>query len=449
MKIGESAGGTRKAGPAPSCATCGEGARPRWCSTSTASPHERRRSAVPHGRPHRLRPGARGAQRRRAAAGHRGRRAPRGDPGPRQGDAGRRLPHNIMSTHNVFAAARAPRHEEVVWASSETMLGLPFDTPPPYAPVDEELPRRPETTYSLAKAVERGDGVAVLPLDPGIPIVGLRLSNVMEPEDYVRFPVATRRTRRLRKWNLWGYIDARDGAQAVRRRLEPTRRRRGVRHRRRGHRDERPTPRAGRARSSRACRSAAASTATRRCCRSTRRAGCSATQPGYSWRELPASCLNRAPAPAGDGMDYVRLGRTGLEVSRIVLGCMSVRRPARATTRGRSTRTPAGRSSGARSRPASSSSTRPTSTPTGRARRSSAGRCCASTSRARRSCIATKVTADAPGPNGARPVAQGDHDRDRRVARAARHGLRRPLPDPPLGPGTRRSRRRWRRCTTW
>ena len=28
----------------------------------------------------------------------------------------------------------------VVWASSETVLGVPFDRPPPYVPVDEEYP---------------------------------------------------------------------------------------------------------------------------------------------------------------------------------------------------------------------------------------------------------------------------------------------------------------------
>jgi nucleoside-diphosphate-sugar epimerase len=41
----------------------------------------------------------------------------------------------------------------------------------------------------------------------------------MYPEDYERFP-SFDVDARLRKWNLWGYIDARDGAQAVRRALE-------------------------------------------------------------------------------------------------------------------------------------------------------------------------------------------------------------------------------------
>jgi nucleoside-diphosphate-sugar epimerase len=41
----------------------------------------------------------------------------------------------------------------------------------------------------------------------------------MEPADYERFP-SFDGDPMLRKWNLWGYIDARDGAQAVRLALE-------------------------------------------------------------------------------------------------------------------------------------------------------------------------------------------------------------------------------------
>ena len=40
-------------------------------------------------------------------------------------------------------------------------------------------------------------------------------------------------------------------------------------------------------------------------------------------------------------------------------------------------------------------------------------------------------------------------DGDRRLAATARHRLRRPVPDSPLGRRARRSRRRWKRCTTW
>jgi UDP-glucose 4-epimerase len=40
----------------------------------------------------------------------------------------------------------------------------------------------------------------------------------MVPEDYAEFPFDD--DARTRKWNLWGYIDARDGAQAIERALE-------------------------------------------------------------------------------------------------------------------------------------------------------------------------------------------------------------------------------------
>jgi nucleoside-diphosphate-sugar epimerase len=41
----------------------------------------------------------------------------------------------------------------------------------------------------------------------------------MDPEDYEAFP-SFDADAMLRKWNLWGYIDGRDGAQAVLRALE-------------------------------------------------------------------------------------------------------------------------------------------------------------------------------------------------------------------------------------
>ena len=54
---------------------------------------------------------------------------------------------------------------------------------------------------------------------PSSSITALRFSNVMVPEDYAEFP-SFDADAPLRKWNLWGYIDARDGAQAVERALE-------------------------------------------------------------------------------------------------------------------------------------------------------------------------------------------------------------------------------------
>ena len=127
--------------------------------------------------------------------------------------------NNMLSTYNVFQAARRAGIKKVVYASSETVLGLPFDVDPPYIPVDEEYPARPESTYSLVKHLEEQMAVELTRWDPELSIVGLRFSNVMDVEDYEKFP-SFDSDATLRKWNLWGYIDGRDGAQAVARALE-------------------------------------------------------------------------------------------------------------------------------------------------------------------------------------------------------------------------------------
>lgn len=127
--------------------------------------------------------------------------------------------NNIRVTYNVFQAARRAGIRNIVYASSETVLGLPFDVAPPYIPVDEDYPARPESTYSLVKHLEEQLAVELVRWDPSLKIVALRFSNVMEPADYAAFP-SFDADARARKWNLWGYIDARDGAQAVRRALE-------------------------------------------------------------------------------------------------------------------------------------------------------------------------------------------------------------------------------------
>ncbi|HEY5202300.1 MAG TPA: NAD(P)-dependent oxidoreductase [Acidothermaceae bacterium] len=126
--------------------------------------------------------------------------------------------NNITTTYNVFAAARHAGITNVVWASSETVLGLPFDIPPPYIPVDEEYPARPESTYSLVKHLEEQMARQFCRWDPNLKMIGLRFSNVMDPGDYAAFP-SYDADPNLRKWNLWGYIDARDGAQAIRKAL--------------------------------------------------------------------------------------------------------------------------------------------------------------------------------------------------------------------------------------
>ena len=123
---------------------------------------------------------------------------------------------NIMSTYNVFSAAEILGLQRVVWASSETLIGIPFDAEKPrYAPIDEDHPRLPEFHYALAKLA--GEVIAEqFNRWSGTPFVSLRISNIMEEVDYTeRFP-GFWEDAKLRAWNLWGYVDARDVAQAVR-----------------------------------------------------------------------------------------------------------------------------------------------------------------------------------------------------------------------------------------
>jgi nucleoside-diphosphate-sugar epimerase len=125
---------------------------------------------------------------------------------------------NITSTYTVFAAAARLGLERVVWASSETTLGLPFDTPPDYAPVDEAHELRPETSYALSKVLGE-EAARQFNRWTGIPHIGLRFSNIMERHDYERFP-SFWDDAQLRKWNLWSYVDESHVAESVRRALE-------------------------------------------------------------------------------------------------------------------------------------------------------------------------------------------------------------------------------------
>jgi nucleoside-diphosphate-sugar epimerase len=127
--------------------------------------------------------------------------------------------NNMLTTFDVFWAAVGLGIRRIVYASSETVLGLPFDVPPPYIPVDEEYPARPESAYSLVKHLEEQMAIELVRWHPDLAITALRFSNVMVAEDYLEFPSYDADARR-RKWNLWGYIDARDGAQAIEKALD-------------------------------------------------------------------------------------------------------------------------------------------------------------------------------------------------------------------------------------
>lgn len=117
--------------------------------------------------------------------------------------------NNVLSTYNVLSACRRLGIRRIVWASSETVLGLPFTEPPAYAPVDEAHGDRPNWSYALSKSAGEHMADQFARWDKAASITSLRFSNVFTPEEYAGVP-AMQAKPETRQWNLWGYVDARD-----------------------------------------------------------------------------------------------------------------------------------------------------------------------------------------------------------------------------------------------
>src|SRR5262249_2945498 len=138
---------------------------------------------------------------------------------------------NLAMNFNVFYAAAKLGLRRVVWASSETTLGVPFGVgsnetrfmeaeglAPRYAPVDEEHYPVATTAYGLSKVASEtiADQIAKW---SETPFVALRFSNIFHRGEYSELP-AIWPDPQARRWNLWGYVDARDVALACRLALE-------------------------------------------------------------------------------------------------------------------------------------------------------------------------------------------------------------------------------------
>jgi nucleoside-diphosphate-sugar epimerase len=126
---------------------------------------------------------------------------------------------NVRSTYNVFSACARLGINKVIWASSETILGLPFDEPPAFAPLDESHPDRPSWSYALAKQLCETMADSFVRWNPDLSIASLRFSNVFAPDDYKQL-AAIQANPAWRKMNLWSYVDAEDAADACRLAIE-------------------------------------------------------------------------------------------------------------------------------------------------------------------------------------------------------------------------------------
>lgn len=132
----------------------------------------------------------------------------------------RRFYNNTLSTYNIFNAATTLGMQRIVWASSETVLGLPMTADKmPCAPITEDSPLYPESSYALSKVLSE-EMARQFHRWTGATFVGLRFSNIMAGADnYASFPGFWDDPHK-RKWNLWGYVDDRDVGRACRLGLE-------------------------------------------------------------------------------------------------------------------------------------------------------------------------------------------------------------------------------------
>jgi len=136
-------------------------------------------------------------------------------PSPGQTNSSRQFRVNTMSTFNVLEACRKLKIKNIVLASSETLIGIPFDPHmPEFLPITEEHERRPESAYSLSKLMGETMADQFTRWDPELKIISLRFSNAMLPQEYATFE-AWQDDPRKRYWNCWGYIDSRDAGQSV------------------------------------------------------------------------------------------------------------------------------------------------------------------------------------------------------------------------------------------
>ena len=166
---------------------------------------------------------------------------------------------------------------------------------------------------------------------------------------------------------------------------------------------------------------------------------------GPPWIVSRTGVDQHPPHARETSMEYVNLGRTGPQGLAHLPRLHELRRASAAPCNGCSTRRRAARSSSKRSKPGSTSSTRPTSIRSASSEEIT-GRALKDFAKRDEVVIATKVFSKmSDDPNGRGLSRKHIMQRDRRQPAAARHRLRRPLPDASLGRCRRRSRRRSRR----
>jgi nucleoside-diphosphate-sugar epimerase len=130
--------------------------------------------------------------------------------------------NNVLSAYHLMQAAGDAGVTRFVYASSEMATGLLTEgTVPAQIPFDEGERHPSPNAYALSKYLSEviADSLAVR--YPQTAWVGLRINNVIPPDQYDRFEAEWADPGRSRA-NFWSYIDARDVGTAYRAALEGT-----------------------------------------------------------------------------------------------------------------------------------------------------------------------------------------------------------------------------------
>jgi nucleoside-diphosphate-sugar epimerase len=118
--------------------------------------------------------------------------------------------HNMAVSFNVLYGAHRAGIRTIVYASSITAMGFPFDESPPYLPLDEGYTAA-NNTYGLVKVLEETMVGQLVRWDPAFSITALRFTNVVD--EYSSFVRAGEPD--YRRDLLGSYVDVRDGALAI------------------------------------------------------------------------------------------------------------------------------------------------------------------------------------------------------------------------------------------
>lgn len=120
--------------------------------------------------------------------------------------------NNVAVSFHVLHAAHRLGIRNIVFASSITAMGFPFDEAPPSLPVDDDYTSA-NNTYGLGKVVEEAMAAQLVRWTPDASITALRFTNVVAPDEYATFDRAAEPGYRRDLVGSW--VDSRDGAQAV------------------------------------------------------------------------------------------------------------------------------------------------------------------------------------------------------------------------------------------